>query len=153
MKWRHQEEKHVLYFVLYYYMVGVAVAIVISTIHEKIMHRFAQCTEIWKKGPKSVIHTSCNHKMKLRRRHSQEVIIIIRRNYSESYFLQIWARITIWIIIDFIKNYRHKIYKTDYSNYFQFTHICVHILCRFSDTEIIMTSQRRCYARDQQNHA
>ena len=56
-------------------------------------------------------------------------------------------------MIDFIKNYRHIIYKTDYWNYFPFTNICVHILCRFSDTGIIMTSQRRCYARDLQNYA
>ena len=44
-------------------------------------------------------------------------------------------------------------YKTDYSNYFPFKHICVQILCKFTDTGIIMTSQMRCYARDLQNHA
>ena len=77
----------------------------------------------------------------------------MRRNYSESSFLQNWARILIWININFIKIYRRTIYKTDYSNEFQFINICVHILCRFSDTGIIMTSQRRCYARDIQNHA
>ena len=77
----------------------------------------------------------------------------MRRNYSESSFLQNWARILIWINIDFIKIYRRTIYKTDYSNDFQSNNICVHILCRFSDTGIIMTSKRRCYARDLQNHA
>ena len=56
-------------------------------------------------------------------------------------------------VIDFIKNYRHIIYKPDYQNYVPFKNICVHNLCRFSDTGIIMTSQRRCYARDLQNHA
>ena len=81
------------------------------------------------------------------------VIITLRRNYSESYFLQNRTRILIWIIIDFIKNDRHIIYKTDYSNYFQFKHICIHILWRMSDTGIIMMSQRRCYARDLQNLA
>ena len=44
-----------------YNMVGVAVAVVISTKHKKIMHRFAQCTEIWKKFQNSVIRTSRNH--------------------------------------------------------------------------------------------
>ena len=77
----------------------------------------------------------------------------MRRNYSKSYFLKNWASILIWINIDFIKIYRHTIYKTDHSNNFPFKHICVHILCRFSDTGIIMTSQRRCYARDLHNHA
>ena len=32
--------------------------------------------------------------------------------------------------------------------YFSFTHICVHIVCRFSDTRTFMTPQNRCYARD-----
>ena len=51
----------------------------------------------------------------------------MRRNYSESYSLQTWARILIWIIINFIKNYQHIIDKRDYSYYFPFTNICVHI--------------------------
>ena len=59
-----------------------------------------------------------------------------------------WARILIWIVIDFIKNYRHILFKTDYQNYVPYKDICVHNLCRFSDTGIIMTSHRRCYARD-----
>ena len=66
----------------------------------------------------------------------------MRCNYSESPFLQNWGRILIWINIDFIKIYGHTIYKTDFSNDFPFKHICVHILCRFSDTGIIMTSPR-----------
>ena len=77
----------------------------------------------------------------------------MRRNYSESSFLQNWARILIRINIDFIEIYRRTIYKTDFLNDFTFKHICVHTLCRFSDTGIIMKSQRRCYARDLQNHA
>ena len=44
-----------------YNIVGLAVAMVISTMHEKIMHRFAQCTEIFKKLQNSVIHISLNH--------------------------------------------------------------------------------------------
>ena len=39
----------------------------------------------------------------------------MRRNYSESSFLQNWARILIWININFIKIYRRTIYKTDNS--------------------------------------
>ena len=69
------------------------------------------------------------------------------------YFLQNWARILIWIVMDLIKNYPHMIYKTDRQHYFPFKHICVHNLSRFSDTGIIMASQRRCYARDLPNHA
>ena len=96
-------------------MVGVAVAMVISTMHEKSgidshhNDEIAEVSQSW-------------------------IFITIRPNYSEIYFLQNWVRILIWIIIDFIKIYRHIIYKTDYSNYFPFKHICVHILCRFSDT-------------------
>ena len=120
------------------------------------MHRFAQCTDIWIKFQNSVIHTSLNHNNEIAEV-SQSwvsyVFITIRPNYSEIYFLQNWVRILIWIIIDFIKIYRHIIYKTDYSNYFSFKHISVHILCKFSDTGIIMTLHRRCYARDLQNHA
>ena len=57
-----------------------------------------------------------------------QVIITIRHNNSEGCFLQNWARILIWIIIDFIKkNYRHVIYQRDYSNYFPSKYICVHI--------------------------
>ena len=37
-------------------MVGVAFAIVISTMHNKIVQRFAQCTEIWKKFQNSIFH-------------------------------------------------------------------------------------------------
>ena len=68
-------------------------------------------------------------------------------------FLTKWAIILIWINTDFIKIYRHTIYKKDYSSDEPFKHICVHILRRFSDTGIIMMSQRRCYACDLQNHA
>ena len=120
------------------------------------MHRFAQCTRIWKKFQNSVIHTSRNHNDEIAEV-SQScisyVIKTIQPNYSKIYFLQNWVRILIWIVIDFIKNYRHIIFKTDYQNYVPFKNICVHNLCRFSDTGIIMTPQRRCYARDLQNHA
>ena len=43
--------------------------------------------------------------------------------------------------------------KIDYSNSFPIKHICVNILRKFSDTGIIMASQRRCNARNLQNHA
>ena len=111
------------------------------------MHRFAQCTEIWIKFQNSVIHTSRDHNdeiAEVSQSWISYVFITIRPNYSEIYFLQNWVRILIWIIIDFIKIYRHIIYKTDYSNYFSFKHICVHILCRFSDTGIIMTKALLC---------
>ena len=100
------------------------------------------------------IHTSRNHSDEIAEE-SQSlisyVIITIGRNYSENCFLPNWARV-LWIIIDFIKTYRHIIHKMDYSK-FLFEHICVHILGRSIDIGTIMTSQRRCYARDLQNHA
>ena len=120
------------------------------------MHRFAQCTEILKKFQNSVIHTSRKLNDEIAEVSQSQIslgIITMRRIFSESSFLQNWATILIWINIDFIKIYRHTIYKTEYSNDFPYKHICIHILCRFSDTGIIMMSQRRCYARDLQNHA
>ena len=96
-------------------------------------------TETWKTFQNSVIHTSRNHNdetAEVSQLWISKVIITIRRNYSEHYFFQSWARILIWIIIDFIQNYRHIIYKRDYSKYFPFKHIGVHTLCRFSDTGI-----------------
>ena len=78
------------------------------------MQRFAQCTEIWKKFQNSVIQTSRNHNDEIAEESQSwtfKVITTIRRNYSERYFLQNWARILIWIIIDLIKNYRHIIKK------------------------------------------
>ena len=136
-------------------MVGVAVAMVISTMHEKSCIDLHYARKFEKKFQNSVIQTSRNHNdeiAEVSQSWTSKVITTIRRNYSESY-LQNWARILIWIIIDLIKNYRHIIKKTEYSNYFPCKYICVHILSRFSDTGIIMTSQRRCYARDLQNHA
>ena len=59
----------------------------------------------------------------------------MRRNYSESSFLQNWAIMLIWINTDFIKIYRHTIYKKDYSSDFPFKHICVHILCNLVTPE------------------
>ena len=43
--------------IAHYNMVGVVVAMAISTMHD----RFAQCMENWKKFQNSVIHTSRNH--------------------------------------------------------------------------------------------
>ena len=62
------------------------------------------------------------------------------------------TRMCIWIFINFIENYRHIICKTNLSNYLPFIHICFYSLCGISDASIIMTSQRRCHARDSQNH-
>ena len=140
---------------VYYNMVGVAVAMVISTMHEKSCIDSHNARKFEKKFQNSVIHTSRNHNDEI-----AEISVMnslryhnYATHYSQSSFIQNRARILIWINIDFIKIYRHTIYKTDYSNAFPFKHICVHILCRFSDTGIIMTSQRRCYARGLQNHA
>ena len=74
----------------------------------------------------------------------------IWHNHPGSYFLQNGARIRIWFITDLNKNYRCMIY-TKWT--FPFTHICIYVLCRFSDTRILMMSQRHCYPCDPQNHA
>ena len=136
-------------------MVGVAVAMVISTMHEK------SCIDSHdaRKFEKSSKIQSFTHlaiiMMKLRRYHSHEFLsyhnyttqlfrkLFLTKLSQNSYFNYHW----------FHQKYLHVISKTDCSHYFPFTYICVHILCRFSDTGIIMTSQRRCYARDLQNHA
>ena len=76
------------------------------------MHKF------FKKFQNSVIHISRKNNddiAEVLQSWISEFIITIRLNYSESYFLQNWSRIAIWIIIDFIKMYRRIIYKTDYS--------------------------------------
>ena len=78
------------------------------------------------------------------------------RNYMTQLFRKLFRttlRQNSYLNYRFIKNYQHIIYKTYYSNYFPFKHICVHILCRFCDTGIIMTSLRCFYARDLQNRA
>ena len=65
-------------------MVGVAVAMVISTIW-KTMHRFAQCTEIWKKFQNSVIYSSRNHNDEITEVSQSWIfkcIITMRREYS-----------------------------------------------------------------------
>ena len=83
----------------YHNMVGVAVAMVISTMHGK------SCIDLHnaRKFEKSSKIQSFKHlaitMMKLRS-WTSKVITTIRRNYSESYFLQNWARILIWIFID-----------------------------------------------------
>ena len=51
-------------------------------------------------------------------------------------------------IINFVKNYRCIVYKTNLTSYSLFKRICVHILYKFSDNGIIIAAQKRCYARD-----
>ena len=68
-------------------------------------------------------------------------------------FLTQPTRFRVWNIINLIEKCHHIICKTNLLHYLLSTHICVYSFCRFSDTSIIMTSQRRCHARDSQNHA
>ena len=116
-------------------MVGVAVAMVISKMREnhaqigtmhgnlkkvpKFSHSHISQSQWWICGRITVIN------------------FFSYQNYTtqlfRTLFLENWARILFWFIIDFIKNYRHIIYKTDYSNYLQSKYICVHMLCRFSN--------------------
>ena len=75
-------------------------------------------------------------------------------NYTTQLFCKLFptqlTRIHIWNPTNLIWNYWHIICKTKLSKYIPFTHICIYSLCQFSDTGIIMTSQRRCHARDSQ---
>ena len=93
-----------------YNMVGVAVAMVISTMHEK------SCIDLHnaRKFEKSSKIQSFKHlaitMMKLRKYHSHELLKLLQLYdaiIQKVIFLQNWARILIWIIIDLIKNYRH----------------------------------------------
>ena len=68
-------------------------------------------------------------------------------------FLTKSSRICIWININFIENDHRIACKLNSPNQLPFTHICVHILCKFSKMGIIMTSQRCSYAHDPQNLA
>ena len=68
-------------------------------------------------------------------------------------FLTQLTRTCIWIIINFIENYRHIICNTNLSKYLPFMHICVYSLRRISDTGITMTSQRHCHTRNSRNNA
>ena len=96
---------HIIY-KYYYNMVGVAVAMVISTTHEKSCIDSHNAKKFKKKFQNSVIHTSRNHSdeiAKVSQSWISLVIILIRCNYSESHFLQNLARILIWIIIVSLK--------------------------------------------------
>ena len=78
-------------------------------------------------------------------------------NYTMQLFCKLFptqlTSIHIWNPTNLIWIYWHIICKTKLSKYLPFTHICIYSLCQFSDTGIIMTSQRPCHARDSQNHA
>ena len=77
-------------------------------------------------------------------------------NYTTQLFCKLFptqlTSIHIWNPTNLIWIYWQIICKTKLSKYLPFTHICIYSLCQFSDTGI-MTSQRRCHARDSQNHA
>ena len=74
-----------------YNMVGVVVAMVISTMHEKLCIDSHNARKFDKKFQNSVIHTSRNHNDEITEASQSWIscaIINIQRNYSESYFLQ-----------------------------------------------------------------
>ena len=84
-----------------YNMVGVAVSMVISTMHVKpyIDSHKAQKNEKKKRSKSQSQSQSWNWGCFI----VVKVIITIRHNYSESYFLQNRTRFLTWIIINFIK--------------------------------------------------
>ena len=51
-------------------------------------------------------------------------------------------RLSLWIINNCIENYQGIVCKTNLAKYFPYTHFCIHIMCRFSNTGIILMSQR-----------
>ena len=118
------------------------------------MHRFAQCTVIWKIYNNLVIHISRNQNdeiVELSLIQTSWIVSTIRRNYSVISYTTIQNVYLNYYQI--IENYRHIICKTNLSNHSPFIHVCVNSLCRISTTGISMTSQRRCHGRDSQNHA
>ena len=129
-------------------MVGVAVAMVISTMHEK------SCIDSHNARKFEVPNFSLSHISQSQWWNSESITVMKFLSYH-NYTTQLSRKLFVTKLRQnsyfnhhwFHQKYLHIIYKTDYSHYFPLTHICVHILCRFSDTGIIMTSQRRCYAR------
>ena len=67
-----------------------------------------------------------------------------RVNLFRKLFLTQLTRILIWATIFFIENYKPTICIIILWKYFPFTHMSIHIMNRYSDTRIIMTSKRRC---------
>ena len=115
------------------------------------MHIFAQCTIIPKKerNPKfSHSHISQSYWRNYRRYR----FLNHTRHFVRIWFLTQLIESRIWSIIISL-NYGRMICKTNVWNCFLFTLICVCILCKCSDTDIVMTSQRRCFVHDPQNHA
>ena len=119
------------------------------------MHRFAQCTEIWKSSKiQSFTHLAItvmkcgssivmnflsyfNHTTQLfRKLFSTNLSLNSYLNYDWFY----WKILT--------HNVKNGIYII-----FPITHICAHVLCRICDIWIRITSSKRCNARNPLNYA
>ena len=143
----------------HYNMDGVAVTMVIPIVHEKscidlhnahgnlknmkkLSHSHISQSEWWNCGV--IIDTdflNCfNYTTQLFQLYDAVISYTTNHNVYFNYY-------------QIVGNYRHIICKTNLSNRSPFIHISVHSLCRISTTGISMTSQRRCHARDSQNHA
>ena len=144
------------YFLKVYNMVGVAVAMVISTMHEKSCIDSHNAQKFEKKVPNfSLSHISQSQwwncesitVMKLLSYHNDTTQLsrksFVTKLRQNSYFNYHWFHQKIST-----HNLQNRLYTLFPINTYLGSY-----LCKFSDTRIIMTSQRRCYARDLQNHA
>ena len=136
-----------------YNMVAVVVAMVISTMHEKSCIDSHNAREFEKSSKiQSFTHLAITM-MKLRKYmyHSHEFLKL-----SINYTTQLFRKLCLTKLSKnsylnchwFHSKLSTRNFQKDYQNYVPFKGICVHNSCRFSDTWIILTPQRGCYARD-----
>ena len=96
----------------------------------KNMHRFAQCTEIWKKCQNSVIHISCNHNGKICNiainMDCLNYLNLTMQLFSNLYLTQLIG-ILIWNTINFIEITKPSDQYNSYLHIFAFL-FCVHLV-------------------------
>ena len=87
-------------------MIGEALTVVNFTMHEKIMHRYAQCTTIWKKSYKSPSFTYGAFTMTSLRK-TIDINFLNHLNYKTQLvshsFLTLLTKIRIWNNINYVK--------------------------------------------------
>ena len=108
----------------------------------KIMHWFVQCPTFEKSTRIQAFTYLAVTMIKLQTHHKYEYLTYL--NHMMWLFRKLLLtelnRIQSLIILNYIGNYRCIIHKTNIPNHFSFTHICIPMLFRFSDTKIIITS-------------
>ena len=127
----------------------------ISTMHERSCTDLHNSRKFEKKFRNAVIQIPCKHKYKIAIGSSLCIFLTYSKTKTQWFIRSFFTQLAnhICYVVNIIENYRFITYKSNVSGNFQFTHICVHILYRFTDTAIIMTPLRRCSARDPQHPA